>query len=108
MILKLPNPVQKYFAAANDRDIEGIADCFSEQARVKDEGEWLKGKDAIRHWSQLTRDKYDFTSQPTAIDGTDNKLRVTAQVSGNFPGSPVDLRYEFTLRNDLIEELSIA
>jgi hypothetical protein len=32
---------------------------------------------------------------------------VTAQVSGNFPGSPAQLRYNFALRNGKIAALVI-
>ena len=32
----------------------------------------------------------------------------TAQVSGNFPGSPAQIRYKFTLRNDKIAALAIG
>jgi hypothetical protein len=33
--------------------------------------------------------------------------RVTATLAGYFPGSPVELEYEFTLANDAIEALRI-
>ena len=32
----------------------------------------------------------------------------TAQVSGNFPGSPTQLRYNFTLKNSKIAALTIS
>jgi hypothetical protein len=33
---------------------------------------------------------------------------VTSHVAGDFPGSPVDLRYFFRLENDKIVELEIT
>jgi hypothetical protein len=33
---------------------------------------------------------------------------VTARLTGNFPGSPVTLRYHFTLRDDTIALLEIT
>jgi hypothetical protein len=33
---------------------------------------------------------------------------VTSQVSGDFPGSPVDLRYSFTLARGRIASLEVA
>lgn len=33
---------------------------------------------------------------------------VTAHLTGNFPGSPVDLRYAFTLSGDKIARLEIV
>jgi hypothetical protein len=42
-----------------------------------------------------------------AATGGDSYL-VTTRVEGNFPGSPVELRYNFELRGDLIATLVIA
>ena len=36
-----------------------------------------------------------------------DKTIVTADVSGSFPGSPVQLRYNFTLKGDKIAALLI-
>jgi hypothetical protein len=41
------------------------------------------------------------------IAETDDKTIVTGRVSGDFPGSPVELRYTFTLAGDKIARLEI-
>jgi hypothetical protein len=43
-------------------------------------------------------------AEPTAADS----YVVTARLEGNFPGSPVDLRFQFGLRDGLIAALEIA
>jgi hypothetical protein len=36
------------------------------------------------------------------------KIVVVAEVSGTFPGSPIELRFNFTLRDDKIVTLAIG
>ena len=43
----------------------------------------------------------------TAITCDGAQSLVTADVSGNFPGSPVQLRYNFILKDDKIATLLI-
>ncbi|KAF1005278.1 MAG: hypothetical protein E5299_02271 [Burkholderia gladioli] len=54
-----------------------------------------------------TSTKYDYTSEPISVDGNGTKFVVTAHVVGNFPGSPVDLRYVFVLKDNAIARLEI-
>ena len=37
-----------------------------------------------------------------------DQIIATAQVSGNFPGSPTQIRYRFTLKNGKISALAIG
>jgi len=104
----LPEPLGAYFAAGNGRDISRIAGCFTEDARVLDEGEWRTGRDEIARWAREAREKYDFRSTPLAVEGPADEPLVTARVEGNFPGSPVELRYRFAIRDGLIASLGIA
>ena len=67
--------------------------CFAEDAKVTDEGNTYTGRDAIRDWKAKSSKKYTYTVAPFAIEETGGKVVVTAHVVGNFPGSPVDLRY---------------
>ena len=47
-----------------------------------------------------------YTIHPIALDQRDGRTVVTATLAGDFPGSPVDLEYEFTIA-DGIEALRI-
>ena len=108
MSVHLPEPLDAYFAAGNGRDIERITECFVPDARVHDEGEWREGHAEIARWAREAREKFDFTSTPLAVEGAADEPVVTALVEGSFPGSPVELRYRFGLRDGRIASLRIA
>ena len=102
----LPQPVKEYFAA--DRlGANAIAACFTDHATVTDESHTWVGRDAIRQWKESATAKYRYTSEPMALDAKDGKVVVIARLTGDFPGSPVDLRYAFTLDGDKISSLEI-
>ncbi|RZN35502.1 nuclear transport factor 2 family protein [Bradyrhizobium sp. Leo121] len=106
MSLDLPGPVAVYFAA-DSRDGDAIAQCFSERGVVKDEGRKHEGRAAIAQWKADASTKYNYTSEPFAVEERDGKIVVTAHVVGDFPGSPIDLRYFFGLDGDKIASLEI-
>ena len=51
--------------------------------------------------------KYRPTVEVIDVAETDDRTIVTGRVSGNFPGSPINLRYAFTLAGDKIARLEI-
>ena len=105
--LNLPDPVAAYFAA-DKQTPEALARCFTAQAVVKDEGHTYCGLDAIKAWKAAASTKYTYTSEPTALEQSEGCHIVTSRVAGNFPGSPVDLRYHFRLERGLISALEIS
>src|SRR5712671_2429249 len=102
--LNLPEPIAAYFAA-DKGDGEALSRCFTENAVVKDEGHTHKGRAAIKQWKTDTSKKYEYTSEPFACEPEGGKAVVTSRLTGNFPGSPVDLRYFFKLEGDKIASL---
>lgn len=106
--LSLPDPIAAYFAADQQKNAEAIARCFTAQAVVKDEGRTYSGIDAIKAWKAAASTKYTYTSEPFALQQSDGQQVVTSRVEGNFPGSPVDLRYRFRLERGLIASLEIT
>ena len=48
------------------------------------------------------------TAEPIDLPAPGNQTTVTGRVTGDFPGSPVDLQYRFTLESDKIARLEIA
>ena len=104
--LSLPRPIAAYFAADSD-DGEAVSQCFTENAIVKDEGHTHKGQAAIKAWKTNTSAKYQYTSEPFACEEKDGKIVVTSHLVGNFPGSPVDLRFFFKLEMDKVASLEI-
>jgi hypothetical protein len=104
----LPIPVAKYIAAANAQDINAVTACFSEGAVVRDEGKNRQGIAAIREWAEEVSKKYRPAVEVIDAAQTDGRTIVTGRVSGNFPASPIDLRYVFTLSGEKIARLEIA
>ena len=104
--LNLPKPIGAYFAA--DRgDGEAVSQCFTDNAVVKDEGHTHRGRAAIKAWKTAAAAKYEYTSEPFLCEEKDGKMVVTSRLVGNFPGSPVDLRFFFEVKGDKIASLEI-
>ena len=106
MTLDLPKPIAAYFTA-DQGDSEAVAQCFTNNAVVKDEGHTHRGRAAIKKWKTDASAKYQYTSDPFACEEKDGKILVTSHLVGNFPGSPVDLRYFFKLEGDMIASLEV-
>jgi hypothetical protein len=104
--LNLPKPVAAHFTA-DKGDGEAVSRCFTENAVVKDEGHAHKGRAAITEWKSDASAKYAYTCEPFACKEKDGKTVVTGHLVGNFPGSPVDLRFFFKLEGDKIASLEI-
>jgi len=99
----LPTPI----GAANRGETEALAQCFAESAVVRDEGKTIQGLAAIRKWMVETKQKYQHTIEPLASTQKDGKTIVTNRLTGNFPGSPIELEFVFTLDGDEIAALEI-
>lgn len=107
MAIELPRAIADYFAADAGLSAEATAACFTHAAVVKDEGYTYTGRDAIRRWKDESSAKYTYTAQPISLANEDGRTVVTSHLVGNFPGSPIDLRYFFTLDGDKIAELEV-
>ena len=107
MTLNLPKPIAAYFAA-DKAGSEAVAQCFKDDAVVKDEGHTHRGRAAIRQWKEAASARYQYTSEPLACEQKDGKCVVTTRIVGNFPGSPVELRFFFRLEGDKIVSLEIT
>jgi SnoaL-like domain len=107
MPIKLPQAVEGYFTPTNKRDPDGMLALFDATAVVKDEGEERRGTSAIRRWIQTTTDKYRHTLEVLDAEAAGGVTTVTPRVTGNFRGSPIDLRHEFTLAGPKISRLEI-
>jgi hypothetical protein len=88
----LPGSIAAFFAA-DTWDSETVARCFANDAVVKDEGHTYTGIGAILQWKAGSSAKFTYTHEPFAVAFQDSETVVTSRLTGNFPGSPVDLRY---------------
>jgi len=105
---KLAQPVATYIAAANAQDNNAVTGCFTEDAVVHDEKQDRRGIAAIRTWAEEVSGKYRPTVEVLDVAQMGGTTVVAGRVSGQFPGSPIELRYAFTLKGEKIERLEIA
>lgn len=108
MAIALPPPIASYFTADAADDNDTLVALFTNDATVIDERKTHTGHAAIRAWKADATAQFDYTVEPFRIAQDGGQTIVTATLTGNFPGSPVDLRYAFSLRDTLIERLEIA
>ena len=62
---------------------------------------------AIKQWKAETRKKYQHTVEPLASAQKEGKTIITNRLHGNFPGSPIELEFVFTLDGNKIASLEI-
>lgn len=96
-IPELAPAIAAYLAAANTRDTSAVAECFAEDANVFDEGQHRVGTAAIARWMEDTGRRYQSRVEVLKVQHRTGKVLVSNVVSGNFPGSPLELRYTFRL-----------
>ena len=75
---------------------------------VKDERRDYRGRAAVRAWAEETRRKYRYHAEAKKVEEQGGSYIVTAHLTGDFPGSPVDLRYRFKLKGAQIVSLDIG
>lgn len=103
----LPEPIAAYFAA-DARGPAAVADCFDPHAYVKDEAHVHQGRAAIQAWKAAASAAFAYSVLPCALENEDGVHSVVGRVTGDFPGSPIDLRYRFRLERGLIASLEIT
>jgi hypothetical protein len=108
MTINLPKAIEAYFEADRTGSPDGIAATFTENGIVKDKGKTHRGRDAIRAWMADEAQQYSYTVEPFLMTTESGKTQVTAHAVGDFPGSPIDLRFFFVLANDKVAELEIT
>jgi hypothetical protein len=107
MPIELPKPIADYFDADRGSRTEAFADCFTADAIVRDDGHTHAGRDAICRWKDEYSAKFTSTAEPFSVLDEEGRTVVASHVAGDFPGSPIDLRYFFVLDDDKIAELEI-
>jgi SnoaL-like domain len=108
MSVQLPKPIDVYVKLENSGDFAALDECFAANAVVRDEGRSYEGLASIKRWKAETKAKYEHTVAPLAIAQSEGKTVLTARLTGNFPGSPVTLKFSFVLEDGKIESLEIS
>lgn len=103
-----PDVIARYFNFANTGQVEEASRCFSAIAVVVDEEKTHSGIGAIRRWIGEATGKYHPQVEMIRVEENDGTFVITGRVSGDFPGSPLDLEFRFILADDGISKLHIS
>jgi len=106
--MNLPRPIASLFYAFNAKDTDALLACFAPDALLTDEEQEYRGPAAIKGWFAIVNAKYKPSVEVTELADDGGEIVVTAQVSGTFPGSQIQLHYHFTLKDGRIAALSIG
>ncbi len=108
MGIPLPEPFATYFNEETPLDEQKAARCFGPHATVVDEVKTYRGLAAIVSWKAGAKARYLYTVEPLHLSQKGQNARVIARVTGNFPGSPVELTHAFVLSDGRIASLEIT
>src|ERR1700720_741906 len=107
MPIRLPPPIDLYVKLENSGSTETLSECFASNAVVRDEGHTYEGLASIKEWKAGTKKKYNHIVTPLEFAERDGKTVLTAKLTGNFPGSPVTVKFDFLLEAKKIISLDI-
>ncbi|WP_328629489.1 nuclear transport factor 2 family protein [Streptomyces sp. NBC_00353] len=104
----LPEVITRYLEAHHAHDTATAVTAFAGDATVIDDGNTYQGTAAIEQWLGRSATEFTYTAHLIGTQQTDTTHYIaTHHLEGNFPGGTIDLRYQFTLHDDLIEHLAI-
>lgn len=103
--MNLPKVVEELVKTQNNFDSVAYAKCFTETAVVFDEGKTHNGRKEIEKWIDKANKDYQATMKPLEYSTKEEILK--AEVSGNFPGSPIVLSYHLEIADELIRSLKV-
>lgn len=106
--MNLPTVVTDLVKAQNKFDSAAYAACFSESAVVFDEGKTHNGRKEIEEWIADANERYKATMKPVSFEEKETESLLKAEVSGNFPGSPLVLSYQLLIQDGQIYSLKIV
>ncbi|MCF2494116.1 nuclear transport factor 2 family protein [Dyadobacter chenhuakuii] len=106
--MKLPENIQGFIKAQNNQDSTAFANYFTEHATVSDEGSSYSGREEIEGWIEEATEKYNMQLTPIDFSQTGSKGKLTLEVSGTFPGSPLVMNYHLELDGSSISSLKIT
>ncbi len=106
--MNLHQVIKSLIEAQNSHNSLAYVECFSETAIVQDEGQTHRGKAEIRQWIEKSNSEYQSVLKPLGYEESESVNVLSTEVSGDFPGSPVLLKFHFSLENGLISSLRIT
>src|ERR1700712_4586216 len=91
---ELSPAVAAYFELMDGPDKTRVADLFTPDATVVDDGHTYRGRYAVRGWLTGQASEFVTTSTRLSAEQRGGTTTVVVLVEGNFPGGRVELRHE--------------
>lgn len=107
MSTSLPHPIDVFVRQENYGGGEDLAESFTDNAIVRDEGHTYVGRAAIAQWRAAAKRKYNHSIAPLEVAERSGSTVLKAMLFGKFPGSPVVLDFSFVLKDRKIVSLEI-
>ncbi|GAA1928551.1 hypothetical protein GCM10009737_33060 [Nocardioides lentus] len=108
---ELPTTVRAYLAAHAAGETDAATRTFAPDVVVTDQGHTYRGRDEVRDFLAAAGGEYTYTTELVGAERDDDdptRWVAVQRLEGDFPGGVADLRYRFTLVDDLVAELHIA
>jgi len=106
-MLDLPPVVVEYLSAERARDATRLSLCFAENGVVHDEGRDRRGRDGIREWKEEVDARYRYDSEALEASVQKDTVTLRTRLTGDFPGSPIEVKQVFRLDRGQIASLEI-
>jgi hypothetical protein len=106
--MELPKVLIDLVAAQASYNSVAYAKCFTETAVVYDEGKMHNGRKEIEKWISDANKNYKSIMKPISFEKNEDQSILKAEVSGNFPGSPIVLSYRLNIIGNQIQFLKIT
>jgi hypothetical protein len=106
--MNLPEVISALIEAQNSHDSVAYSNCFSENAKVIDEGKSYQGRAEIRGWIERANQEVAPMMKPVSYEELPGGNVLHAEISGNFDGSPLVLKYHHLFKDGLIQTLKIT
>lgn len=106
---QLPATIRAFLAAHTAREADAAARAFTTTAVVADEGHTYRGTEEVLGFLRDAGSEFTYTTELVGAERVDDAHWVAVhRLEGDFPGGVAELRYRFTLVDDLVDELVIA
>ncbi|MES2425343.1 MAG: nuclear transport factor 2 family protein [Bacteroidota bacterium] len=106
-INKLPAAIRQMLDGQAAFDTMAFTAAFAVNAIVNDENQVYHGRKEIRQWNETSNAKYQTCFEVLDYIKMNDEHILTIRMSGNFPGSPLAVKFHITVNDDLIVLLKI-
>lgn len=106
--MNLPKVIADLVKAQDSFDSVAYANCFSETAVVFDEGKTYNGRKEIERWIASANEQFKAVMKPVSFEKGKTGSILKAEISGDFPGSPIVLNYHLEIVDEQIKSLKIT